>query len=441
MTILNESGIPEVLSPLQAVGSLSEKLPHAFIVVIGTRSEAYLAQMFSAPGGGVGGHPLRNPRVVFVVLEPGQTPEEGLVASRVVEAVDKAGGVKLALLVAGRSAGLLGVDAGLEARLASRRLGLPVKAVSPESEASGCLCTDLEDSVLAALVEISPGVTSRMDEVVLAAPKRGGFFGSFSFRERTEEPVEKLPPVVIVGAMGSSRAGRELAAELRGAGIEVVGTVPAAEGDSLPLIDEGTVVALADPYLGATTRGLESRGAKIVRTLAPVGTDGTARFIQDVAAAIGQEYNSLVRSREVRNKLEHLRSRIRGKRIFFAGDTGLEISLARFLADAGAVVLEVGAPRLDRKGLAAEIQALGSDVDIVESPDWRGQIERADAARPDVVITSPGLYVPMVARGHLCRSSLDFLRVGVHGYEGARRILELFTRTLDRAEALDSVNL
>lgn len=438
MTILNESGIPEVLSPLQAVGGLAERLSNALIVVVGTRAEAYLVQSLSDPAQKV---PRRNSRVPFIVLEPGETPEEGQVALQVIEAIASAGRVEFALVVAGRSTGLLGVDAAFEARLAARRLGIPVKAVSPESETPGCLCTDLEDSVLAALVEICPGAPSPMEEVVVAPPKRGGFFGGFSLRDRGQESSEKLPPVVLVGALGSQKSGRELIAELRGAGIEVAGSVPAEEGGYLPPIDEGTVVALADPYLAATSRAIEERGAKVVRTLTPIGADGTARFIQDVAAAVGHEYNELVRVREVRNKLEHLRSRMRGKRIFFAGDTGLEIPLARFLADAGAVVLEVGAPRLDRKALSAEIQALGSDVDVVESPDWRGQIERADSSRPDVVVTSPGLYVPMVARGHLCRSSLDFLRTGIHGYEGARRVLEMFTRTLDRAEALDSVNL
>ena len=442
MTILNESGIPEVLSPLQAVGSLAERLPDALIVVVGTRAEAYLVQSLSALGPlGQKKATRRNPRVLSIVLEPGEPLEEGRVALQVVEAVAAAGRVELALVVAGRSVGLLGVDADFEARLAARRLGIPVKAVSPETEAPGCLCTDLEDGVQAALVEICPGAPSPTEEVVVAPPKRGGFFGGFSFRERRQEPVEKLPPVVLVGALGSKKAGRELVAELRGAGIEVAGSVPAEENGYLPPIDEGTVVAVADPYLVATSRAVEERGAKVVRTLSPIGADGTAHFIRDVAAAVGHDYNALVRVREVRNKLEHLRSRIRGKRIFFAGDTGLEIPLARFLADAGAVVLEVGAPRLDRKALAAEIQALGSDVDVVESPDWRGQIERADAARPDVVVASPGLYVPMVARGHLCRSSLDFLHTGIHGYEGARRILELFIRTLDRAEALDAVNL
>jgi light-independent protochlorophyllide reductase subunit N len=117
------------------------------------------------------------------------------------------------------------------------------------------------------------------------------------------------------------------------------------------------------------------------------------------------------------------------------------VALARFLADAGAVVLEVGAPRLDRRFLAAELQGLGPEVDVVESPDWRGQIGRIDAAKPDVVIASPGLYAPLVARGHLCRSPRDFLESGVHGYEGARHILELLVRTFERAEALDSVSL
>jgi light-independent protochlorophyllide reductase subunit N len=179
----------------------------------------------------------------------------------------------------------------------------------------------------------------------------------------------------------------------------------------------------------------------VVRTLIPVGVDGTARFIQDVAAEAGSRASEVVRARSAWEDLDPLRNRIRGKRISFAGDTGIEIPLARFLADAGAVVLEVGAPRLDKRFLSAELQALGPDVDVVESPDWQGQMERIDATRPDIVVASPGLYVPLVARGHLCRSPRDFLRAGFYGYEGARRILELLVHTFERAEALDSVNL
>jgi light-independent protochlorophyllide reductase subunit N len=68
-------------------------------------------------------------------------------------------------------------------------------------------------------------------------------------------------------------------------------------------------------------------------------------------------------------------------------------------------------------------------------------MKRIDESRPDLVVTSPGLYVPLVARGHLCRSSQDILKTGVHGYDGARRILELVVRTFERADTLDSVHL
>ena len=173
----------------------------------------------------------------------------------------------------------------------------------------------------------------------------------------------------------------------------------------------------------------------------PIGVDGTARFLQDVAEDAGARTSEVERAREVWEELGALRGRVRGKRIFFAGDTGYELPLARFLADAGAVVLEVGAPRLDRRFLAEELQALGSGVDVVVSPDWRGQMARIEDSNPDVVIASAGLHAPLVARGHLCRSPQDFVRAGLHGYEGARRILELLSRTFDRAEALDALSL
>jgi light-independent protochlorophyllide reductase subunit N len=245
--------------------------------------------------------------------------------------------------------------------------------------------------------------------------------------------------VILLGAL--PRPQEELAAELTRAGVEVAGSVPGVETDRLPAIDEGTIVAAVDPYLVAASRAAEERGATVIRSLLPIGVDGTARFIQDVSALAGHRGSEAGHARRVWESLEPLRNRIRGKRLFFTGDTGLEIPLARFLADAGAVVLEVGTPRLDRRALAPELSALGEDVDVVESPEWRSQLERIDAARPDMVVASPGLYVPLVARGHLCRSSLDLLSLGMHGYEGARRVLELLARTFERAEKLDALNL
>jgi light-independent protochlorophyllide reductase subunit N len=441
LTILNESGASDVLSPLHAVNGLAERLTSALVVVIGTRAEAHVVQSLPAAPSPTLPRSSRSTRVAFLVLDPEDPPQQGRVASRVIEAAAGSRGTELVLLVAGRSAELLGLDAGFEARLVARRLDLPVETVNPDApyDFPGTLSTDLQDRVLAALVEACP--KRRTSDLLESAPptKRGGLFGAFLGRGYDETRMGRSRPTVLLGASFSPDTVGELVTQLAHAGVEVVGSVPGA--GELPALGEGTVVAVLDPNLTAAARAAEERGARVVRTLMPIGVDGTARFIHDVAAEAGSRANELARARSAWEGLEPLRNRVRGKRIFFAGDTGFEVPLARFLADAGAVVLEVGAPRLDKRYLAAELQALGPDVDVVESPDWRGQMGRIDAARPDVVIASPGLHVPLVARGHLCRSPWNFIESGVHGYEGARRILELLVRTFERAEALDSVNL
>ncbi len=445
MTILNESGIPNVISPLRGLAGLAERLPDALLIVAGTRADAHLAQTLSGPLPGTPSDQSYNgfglhPRIMFAVLEPDEEFSGGALASSVVEAVgsERPG---LVLLVACRSVGLLGVDAHSAATLVEHRLDLPVRAIVPHSGNLGVLSTDLEDGAIQTLVGLCP-------EDVLEEKRshsKGSLFDKLPFRNRPggqtaplSSPAGRRSAVVLLGALPGPQ--RELADELERVGVEVAGAMPDAEW--LPTIGEETIVGVADPYLVRSCRAAEERGAMVVRTLLPIGVEGTARFVQDVAASAGRgtrEANHQVR--QIWEGLEPLRNRIRGKRIFFTGDTGFEVPLARFLANAGAVVLEVGTPRLDKRFLAAELSALGEDVDVVESPEWRAQLERIDAARPDLVVASPGLYAPLVARGHLCRSSLDLLSLGVHGYQGARRVLELFARTFERAERLDTLNL
>jgi light-independent protochlorophyllide reductase subunit N len=443
VTILNESGTPDVLPPLHAVNDLAQRFPDVLIVVAGTQAEAHLIQcLTSAPSPNL--PPFkRNQRVIFAVLDSDDPPQQGLLASRIVESAAGLRGTRLVLLVAGRAAESLGVDAAFEARLVARKLDLPAEVVNSDAphEVPGVLSTDLEDSVLAALVNLCPK-RKTSDLVETASPaKRGGLFGSFLRRGTEASNSSGSRPVVLLGGALSPGAARGLAAELSRAGVEVAGSVPGSGIAKLPPLGEGTVVAVMDPNLSSAATVAERRGATVVKTLMPVGVDGTARFLQDVAEEAGSRISEVVRARSVWEDLGVLRNRIRGKRIFFTGDTGLEIPLARFLADAGAVVLEVGAPRLDRRFLAAELQALGPDVDVVVSPDYRGQTDRIDESRPDVVISSPGLHLPLVARGHLCRSPRDFIAAGLYGYGGSSRILELLVRTMERAENLDSLNL
>lgn len=442
MTILNESGMPDVLPPLHAANSLAERLRGALVVVLGTRSEAFIVQSLPATPAPGYHAPPRSPRVVFMVLDPASPPEQGYIASRLVESAAGFRGLEAVFLISGRSAAALGVEAEFEARLAERRLDIPVETIDPDAshEAPGVLSTDLEDRATASLLGMCPEQSSSELIETQGPEKQSRLFGGLLGRGRSSEEDDDPAslPVVLAGAFGFPAAASELAAEMERAGLTVAGVVPAGRLRDLPDIGENTIVALLDPNLSETARAATERGAKVVKTLTPIGIDGTARFIQEVAEAAGDNASELSKARSVWQELRHLRNRVRGKRLFFAGDTGLELPIARFLADAGAVVLEVGVPRLDRAFLSEEIQALGPDVDVVEAPDWRGQMRRIEEARPDVVIASPGLYAPLVARGQLCRSAPEFIRLGVHGYGGARRVLEMLDRTFERAERLDA---
>src|SRR5215218_8602604 len=69
----------------------------------------------------------RNRRVIFAVIDPNDPPQQGVLASRIVESAAGLLGTKLVLLVAGRTAEALGVDAAFEATLVARKLGLPAE--------------------------------------------------------------------------------------------------------------------------------------------------------------------------------------------------------------------------------------------------------------------------------------------------------------------------
>ncbi|HEX2740294.1 MAG TPA: nitrogenase component 1, partial [Rubrobacter sp.] len=344
MTILNESGISDVLPPLHAVSGLAERLPGVLVVVAGTQAEAHLVQSLpAAPSPNLPPYP-RNQRVILAVLDPDDPPQQGLLASRIVETAAGIRGTKLVLLVAGRTAESHGIDAAFEATLVARKLDLPAEVVNPDApyEVPGTLSTDLEDRALAALVNLCP--KRKTSDLVETAPqaKRGGLFGGLLGRGREASESSQARPVVLLGGTFSPGAARGLTSELSRAGVGVTGAVPGSGIGELPPLGEGTVVAVMDPNLTTAAAEAERRGATVVRTLMPVGVDGTARFVQDVAEEAGSRISEVVRARSAWEDLGALRNRIRGKRIFFAGDTGMEIPLARFLADAGAVVLEVG---------------------------------------------------------------------------------------------------
>ena len=106
MTILNESGIPDVLPPLHAVNDLAQRLPDVLIVVAGTQAEAHLVQCLpAAPSPNL--PPFRrNQRVIFAVLDPDDPPQQGLLASRIVESAAGLRGTRARAARGGTSGGV-----------------------------------------------------------------------------------------------------------------------------------------------------------------------------------------------------------------------------------------------------------------------------------------------------------------------------------------------
>ena len=201
MTILNEQGAPEVLPPLRTAGDLAKRLPGALVIVVGTISEAHLlrplASPFASPDPGYG------QRLASLVLDPDEPPQQGQIATRVIGAAAGQRGTELVLLVAGRSARLLGVDADFEARLVARRLDLPVEVVDPDEPyvVPGVLSTDLWDRTLAALVNVCP--KRRTSDLLETAPaKRGQPPGEPPRQERRGHPGGSGPPRGAAGRTG-----------------------------------------------------------------------------------------------------------------------------------------------------------------------------------------------------------------------------------------------
>ncbi|HKH76376.1 MAG TPA: hypothetical protein VKA51_05395, partial [Rubrobacteraceae bacterium] len=200
MTILNESGTPDVVSPLWGLSPLAERLPDAIFVLVGTRADAYTALSLCGPL--PGSRQTRHAAGAvppFVLLEPDSEPEGGALASRVVEAAGSGGAPEVVLIVACRSAGLLGVDAAFEAELAERRLGVPVRAVETSGDAKNPLATDLEDAVAQTLVGLSPREARAVEKEEPAGKGgllnrlRGRATGRASFGDRgTPRPVVLL---------------------------------------------------------------------------------------------------------------------------------------------------------------------------------------------------------------------------------------------------------
>jgi light-independent protochlorophyllide reductase subunit N len=138
-----------------------------------------------------------------------------------------------------------------------------------------------------------------------------------------------------------------------------------------------------------------------------------------------------------RAALARHRATLEGKRVMFFPDSQLEIPLARFLArEMGMEIVEVGQPFINRAQMAPEIALLPAGTLISEGPDLDRQLDRARAARPDLVVCGLGLANPLEAEGLTTKWSIELVFSPIHGFEQAGDLAELFARPFNRRARL-----
>ena len=210
----------------------------------------------------------------------------------------------------------------------------------------------------------------------------------------------------------------------------------------MPAVGPNTRFLLAQPFLGATARALEDRGATRLDALFPFGAEGTTGWLHAAARRSGSTRCTSAASSRRAASARSARSRIQrgeleGKRIFFLPDSQLEVPLARFLAtELGMMPIEVGTPYLHRRHLAPELALLPAGTLISEGQDVDRQLDRVRAARPDLTVCGLGLANPLEAEGLTTKWAIELVFSPVHGFDQAGDLAELFARPLRRRDVL-----
>jgi light-independent protochlorophyllide reductase subunit N len=405
--IVAERGQRAVFCGLTGIVWLHRKIQDAFFLVIGSRTCAHLIQ--SAAGVMI----FAEPRFATAIMEERDlagmadaNAELDRVVSRLLE---RRPDIRLLFLVGSCPSEVIKLDLARAAQRLSSRFAPQVRILNYSGSGIETTFTEGEDACLAALV--------------------------------TSLPADDTPALLVAGSMADiveDQLGRALDA----LGIGPVRFLPPRRSTALPPVGAGTRVLLAQPFLAATARALQARGAQILQAPFPLGAEGTTLWLQAAATAFGvpetrvSEVTQPARERASRALAVH-RARLAGKRVFFFPDSQLEVPLARFLSrELGMQLLEVGTPYLHRQHLAAELALLPSGTRITEGQNLDQQLMRVREARPDLTVCGLGLANPLEAEGLATKWSIELVFTPIQGYEQAGDLAELFARPLVRRARL-----
>jgi light-independent protochlorophyllide reductase subunit N len=404
--ILRERGQREVFCGLTGIVWMHRKIQDAFFLVVGSRTCAHLLQ--SAAGVMI----FAEPRFATAILEErdlaGLADAQEELDRTVTRLLERRPDIKLLFLVGSCPSEVIKLDLARAAQRLDKRFG-GVRVLNYSGSGIETTFTQGEDACLAALVP--------------------------------ELPASDASQLLIVGALAEvvEDQWRRLYAAM---GVANIAFLPARRAGEMPAVGAGTRYLLAQPFLAETARLLESRGARHIPALFPLGAEGTTDFLRAGAQALGvadsrfREATAVAEARATAS-LAGPRARLAGKRVFFFPDSQLEVPMARFLVrECGMEAVEIGSPYLHRAHLAREMPLLPESALISEGQDVEKQLDRCLDARPDLVVCGLGLANPLERQGITTKWSIELVFTPVQGYDQAADLAGLYARPFARREVL-----
>jgi light-independent protochlorophyllide reductase subunit N len=404
--VLLERGQREVFCGLTGIVWMHRKIQDAFFLVVGSRTCAHLLQ--SAAGVMI----FAEPRFATAILDErdlaGLADAQEELDRNVARLLERRPDIRLLFLVGSCPSEVIKLDLAKAAQRLDRRFN-GARVLNYSGSGIETTFTQGEDAPLAALVP--------------------------------ETPAEDGPRLLVAGALAEvvEDQFRRLFAAM---GLNDVGFLPPRRAAELPPVGRGTRFLLAQPFLNDTARALESRGARHVPALFPLGAEGTTAWLRAGAEAMGvpaarvREATAMGEQR-ARVALAAKRERLDGKSIFFFPDSQLEVPLARFLhRECGMRPIEVGSPYLHRAHLAHELPLIPESAQLSEGQDVEKQLDRCRAAKPDITVCGLGLANPLEAEGMATKWAIELVFTPIQGYDQAGDLAGLFERPLLRRERL-----
>ncbi|MCB6176807.1 ferredoxin:protochlorophyllide reductase (ATP-dependent) subunit N [Rhodobacter sp. Har01] len=405
--VLKERGQREVFCGLTSIVWLHRKMQDAFFLVVGSRTCAHLLQ--AAAGVMI----FAEPRFGTAILEEkdlaGLADANTELDREVARLLERRPDIRQLFLVGSCPSEVIKLDLHRAAERLSAIHAPHVRVLNFTGSGIETTFTQGEDACLAAMVPALPATQAR--ELLL---------------------VGALPDVV----------EDQMVDLLTKLGIGPLRILPAHRFAETPAVGPNTVFALLQPFLGDTHAALIRRGARAIPAPFPFGEEGTTAWLRAIAEEFGvdrahfEAVTAAPRARAQKAVAVHAET-LRGKSVFFFPDSQLEIPLARFLArECGMRPIEVGTPYLHKDLVGPDLDLLPEGPVISEGQDVELQLDRQNAAAPDLTVCGLGLANPLEAKGFTTKWAIELVFTPVHFYEQAGDLAGLFSRPVRRKAIL-----